>query len=88
MTHKGRIAITPQLQEHLRSFAVEYRITSAEFRVLCGLVEGLPASGVALRDNITYETVRSQIKSIFSKTDTHRQAELLALILHHATRVN
>ena len=30
---------------------------------------------------ITRETARNQLKSVFAKTDTHRQSELVALLM-------
>jgi DNA-binding CsgD family transcriptional regulator len=55
-------------------------VTRAEAR-LCGLL----ASGSTLHDaadqiGITKETARGQLKAIFAKTQTHRQAELVALL--------
>lgn len=85
MTQTGGHDVTAHLQDKLEHFVAEYRITSAEFRILCGMIEGLSASDIARREAVTYETVRSQLKSIFSKTHTHRQAELIALVLRHVT---
>jgi hypothetical protein len=31
--------------------------------------------------SMTRETARNQLKSVFAKTDTHRQSELVALLL-------
>jgi hypothetical protein len=42
----------------------------------------LPAKGSILHagsHGISVHTARSQLKSVFAKTDTHRQAELVAL---------
>jgi DNA-binding CsgD family transcriptional regulator len=35
---------------------------------------------------VAYETARNMLKSIFQKTDTHRQGELVALLARAAKR--
>ena len=43
---------------------------------------GHPAlTAVARRLRLSHETVRSHVKTIFAKTGTHRQAELVGLVL-------
>jgi hypothetical protein len=42
---------------------------------------GPPAAIAARELKISRETARNQLKSVFAKTDTHRQSELVALIL-------
>jgi hypothetical protein len=38
--------------------------------------------GIAARElEISRETARNQLKSVFAKTDTHRQSELVALLM-------
>ena len=62
-------------EEKLRAF------TDGEIRVLGALVSGGALTAVARQLRIGHETVRSHLKSIFAKTGTHRQGELIALVL-------
>ena len=54
-------------------------LTSAEGRLVAQLTEGRELADAAERLGISVHTARSQLKSVFAKTDTHRQAELVAL---------
>jgi len=56
-----------------------YRLSVAEAAVLTGLLEGLALTEIAVRRRTSVNTIRSQLRSIFRKTATHRQAELVAL---------
>ncbi|MDH6268488.1 DNA-binding CsgD family transcriptional regulator [Rhizobium sp. SG_E_25_P2] len=69
--------------------------TAPDMRVLSGLFDLTPAEGKAARElargksleeiatlhNVTVETVRTHVKSIFAKTGSNRQPELVALLL-------
>lgn len=57
-----------------------YGLTPAEARVASHLASGRTLEEVAQRLDVRLETVRSQLKSVFQKTDTRRQAELVALL--------
>lgn len=70
-------AAAPGPETSLRS---RYGLTRAEIRVAAALAEGLSVRAIADRHGVTYETARSQIKSVLSKTGTSRQAELVALL--------
>lgn len=61
-------------------FARAFGLTPAEARLAALLASGksLEHAGDAL--GVTRETARSRIKSIFQKTDTHRQGQLVALL--------
>jgi DNA-binding CsgD family transcriptional regulator len=69
-------AVRPR-QEVLRNF---YGLTPAEIRLSCLLAEGKGLREVADRIGVTHETARSQLKSIFGKTNTGRQSELVRLL--------
>lgn len=57
-----------------------YGLTSTESRVASLLANGRSTKEAAEELALTYETVRSVIKSVFAKTGTRRQGELIALI--------
>jgi DNA-binding CsgD family transcriptional regulator len=44
------------------------------------LMNGQPLANAAGSLGVSHETVRSQLKSLFAKTDTNRQAELTAVL--------
>ena len=58
-----------------------FRLSKAEARVAKLLADGLAPRVIAEKLNVSIHTVRSQLQSIFQKTETSRQAELTSLIL-------
>jgi DNA-binding CsgD family transcriptional regulator len=61
--------------------AKTFRLTPSEAKLACIIARGAPP-GIAARElKISRETARNQLKSVFAKTDTHRQSELVALLL-------
>lgn len=56
-----------------------FRLTGSEARLALHLAAGLSLHQAAEASGITSETARSQLKFIFSKTATNRQAELVML---------
>jgi DNA-binding CsgD family transcriptional regulator len=61
--------------------AKTFRLTPSEARLACIIARGAPPY-IAARDlKISRETARNQLKSVFSKTGTHRQSELVALLM-------
>jgi DNA-binding CsgD family transcriptional regulator len=52
-----------------------FRLTPSEAKLACIIARGAPP------DIPARETARNQLKAIFAKTDTHRQSELVALLL-------
>jgi DNA-binding CsgD family transcriptional regulator/PAS domain-containing protein len=71
----------PRAEAALRAFATRYRITAAELRVLQRLLEDLSPKEIAERLNSGVRTVRSQLSSLFTKTGTRNQRELVAMVL-------
>ncbi|MBT9567621.1 MAG: helix-turn-helix transcriptional regulator [Thiobacillus sp.] len=67
----------PSLSE---AVAQHFDLTPAEFRLCNALASGLSLKACAQAWNRSYETLRSQLKTILSKTGTHRQIELVALL--------
>jgi DNA-binding CsgD family transcriptional regulator len=61
-----------------------FRLTKAENRVLACIAEGLSFQEIAERLFVSYETVKSHVKSIYTKTRVHSRADLLSLILSFA----
>ena len=58
-----------------------FGLTPAESRVVVELIKGKRPQEVAADLNIALNTVRNQLKQIFSKTNTGRQSELVSLVL-------
>jgi DNA-binding CsgD family transcriptional regulator/PAS domain-containing protein len=58
-----------------------YGFSRAEARLASLLIEGESLTQSAARLGITHHTVRSQIKQLYEKTDTHHQSELVSLLL-------
>ena len=58
-----------------------YQLTAAEARVAVLLFEGRSVSEVAKSGDVKVNTVRQQLKSIFRKTGTRHQAELIRLLM-------
>ena len=61
--------------------AKTFRLTPAEAKLACVIARGASPGIAAGELKISRETARNQLKSVFAKTDTHRQSELVALIL-------
>lgn len=57
-----------------------YGLTGAETRLAIQLFEGHSLAQAAERHSVSLETVRVQLKAIFSKTATRRQSELMGLL--------
>lgn len=78
------VMITDPLQPVRASAAVLQQLhglTPAEAEVLGRLTDGMRLSDIAEDLDVSIETVRSQLKSIFSKTGTSRQADLVRYAL-------
>lgn len=57
-----------------------FDMTATEARITSLLTDGLDINEVCKELKVTCNTVRTHLKHIFSKTDTHRQSELITLI--------
>ena len=57
-----------------------FGLTPSEARLARTLSSGERLETVADQLGIAYQTARNQLKAIFAKTETHRQAELAALL--------
>jgi len=58
-----------------------FGLTPSEGRLALHLVSGETLRSAAAELHISYETARTQLKGIFSKTGTCRQAELVVAIV-------
>ena len=61
-----------------------FELSPAEVRVASGLMRGEALREIAESLRVSIETVRSQLKSICAKTQTHHQSDLVALLLRVA----
>lgn len=59
-----------------------FGLTPAECRIATLLAEGLSLKQIAQVHGTQHETVRKQLRSIYQKTSTNRQPELIRLLLH------
>ena len=58
-----------------------YRLTAAEARTALALLDAERLRDVAARLGVSLPTVRTTLQRVFNKTDTHRQPELVWLLL-------
>ena len=63
------------------NLSVAFGLTPAECRVAILLGDGLAPRNIAETIGVTENTVRSQVKSIYSKIGVRRQAELIRFLL-------
>ena len=57
-----------------------FGLTPCEARVAAALVKGLSLNEIAVEHGVGVGTVRGQLKSVFIKTSTRRQGELVAML--------
>ena len=58
-----------------------FELTPAEVRLANALMRGEGMARIAAVHRVSITTVRAQLKAIFAKTNTHRQAELVELLM-------
>jgi DNA-binding CsgD family transcriptional regulator len=58
-----------------------YHLTRAEAAVALHLMHGADLREISEQLSISLATVRTHLQRVFDKTDTHRQAELVRLLL-------
>jgi len=61
--------------------AAAFTFTPAEARMAARLAAGLSVDEIAVEFNVSVATIRTQLASVFDKTGTRRQAELVRLLL-------
>jgi DNA-binding CsgD family transcriptional regulator len=72
------------LDHHTTVLRDRFGLTPSEARLALRLVTGESLRSAALALNVSYETARTALKVIFTKTGTHRQSELVIVILRTA----
>jgi DNA-binding CsgD family transcriptional regulator/PAS domain-containing protein len=65
----------------IEPFARLYQISRAEMALVTELLEGAAITEAAETLQISENTARAQLRSVFAKTGTHRQTELTRLVL-------
>jgi pimeloyl-ACP methyl ester carboxylesterase/DNA-binding CsgD family transcriptional regulator/PAS domain-containing protein len=58
-----------------------FGLTAAEVEIVRGVTLGLPLRDIAEARGRSVETVRTQVRSVLAKTETHSQAELVRVVL-------
>jgi len=58
-----------------------FGLTPAEVEIVRGISQGLPLKDIAEARGRSLETVRTQLRSILSKSETHSQSELVRVVL-------
>lgn len=58
-----------------------FGLTPTESRIAAALLEGLRSEEIAEQMGVSPTTVAFHLRNLFQKTDTHRQADLIALLL-------
>jgi len=74
-------ALGPKPGPSAAILAKTFRLTPSEAKVACVIARGAPPDIAARELKISRETARNQLKSVFAKTGTHRQSELVAVLM-------
>jgi DNA-binding CsgD family transcriptional regulator len=74
--------VGPKPRPNTSLLSQAFGLTSAEAKLAATLADGTSLKEAAQELTISRETARSQLKTVFMKTDTHRQSQLVALLLH------
>lgn len=74
-------AIGPRPGPPASILAKTFRLTPSEAKLASIIARGAAPDIAAQELRISRETARNQLKSVFAKTGTHRQGELVALLL-------
>lgn len=67
--------------QYVGAFAHSYGLTRAETRAVKGILDGKSIQEIAEAASVSYETIKTQIKSIYSKTGTRQKIDLVRKIL-------
>ena len=86
MVHKPRRSYSTRRVSEA-SQRSRFCLTPAEVKIALGIADGKTLATVAEERGVSVSTVRTQLKSVFVKTGTHRQAELVALLVGPRNRL-
>ncbi len=64
-------------------FSDHYDLSNRELQIINQLIKGQSIKEISKQDNVKEGTVRQQVKSIYSKTQTHSQSALISLALRN-----
>lgn len=83
---KGKVALYLSIPESPFNLSAEalhtlYALTPAESGVAIALVNGLSPAQISQANGVSIETVRSQLKSIFTKMDVKKQQDVIRILL-------
>lgn len=67
----------------MQLFSDTYRLSRSETRALSGIVAGLSVTQIATRASLSRETIRSQVKSLYTKTGAAGVPDILRLVYRH-----
>ncbi|MFC1237333.1 alpha/beta fold hydrolase [Vibrio sp. F74] len=73
------------VKPNLTGFCQRYNLTKAEQRLVEKLAHNKTLNEISDSHSVSINTIRTQLKSVFQKTDCHRQSELMKLILMNPT---
>jgi DNA-binding CsgD family transcriptional regulator len=72
--------LTSPLRPEATQLCAAFGLTVAEAKIAAKVASGMGLDGAAASLGISRETARTQLKAVFAKTNTRRQAELAALV--------
>ncbi|KXZ65077.1 helix-turn-helix transcriptional regulator [Acinetobacter venetianus] len=59
-----------------------FKFTPAECKVALSLLDGFSTKEIAQKNKVRADTIKKQIQSIYRKTSTHKQSELVKILLN------
>ncbi len=71
----------PDVELDLTAFAEGYKLTPKEQRIVNYIAQGVAPPDIAGKLFVSYNTVRTQLKSVYKKTGVNSQSELASLVL-------
>jgi DNA-binding CsgD family transcriptional regulator len=75
------VAPTPREESDDDDLKTMFKLTTAERRLAVVLLKGTTVKEASKKLNISTNTARTQLKSVFAKVGVHRQAELIRILL-------
>ena len=72
--------LTAPLRPEATQLCAAFHLTVAEAKIAAKVASGMGVDGAAASLGLSRETARTQLKAVFAKTNTRRQAELAALV--------